>query len=74
MVDTDQLKLSSTILLANSTNSQHYYLNIFMTMLLSSLLTGIINYVCKEIHYKRIKKYVVEILETYNITKKEYII
>jgi transcriptional regulator CtsR len=72
MVDTDPLKLSSTILLANSTNSQHYYLNIFMTMLLSSLLTGIINYVCKEIHYKRIKKYVVEILETYNITKKEY--
>ena len=73
MVDTtDQLKLSSTILLANSTNSNNYYLNIFMTMLLSSLLTGIINYVCKEFNYKRIKNYIIELLENYNITKKEY--
>ena len=71
-MNTDQLKLSSTILLANSSNSNNYYLNIFMTMLLSSLLTGIINYVCTSFHIKNIKKYIINILEEYNVYKKEY--
>lgn len=66
-MDTEQLKLSSTILFANSSNNN--YVHIFMTMILSSLLTSFINYICNNFNFNFIKK---KLFSIFKISKKEY--
>ena len=72
-MDTEQLKLSSTILLANQANqTSNNYFNIVMTMLLSTLLTSIINYISTIVNGRYIIDYIKYFLEKINIRKKEY--
>lgn len=71
----NQLGTASTILMSNrnnDSNSFHYFLNMFMTMLFSTLLVTIIQNITNQIRINDIINYFNDIFEKYNIFKKEY--